>query len=71
MKQNQSDIERVIRGIVGLVLLILTIFVSGVLQIVLAIVGAILLATGIVGFCPLYKILGRNTRDGNADVKKR
>lgn len=62
MKKNQSDIERVIRGIVGLVLLVLTVYVSGVLQIVLAVVGAVLLATGIVGFCPLYKVLGRNTR---------
>ncbi len=63
MKKNQSDIERVIRGLVGLVLLVLTIYVTGVLQIVLALVGAILLATGIIGFCPLYKIFGRNTRD--------
>lgn len=63
MKKNQSDIERVIRGIVGLVLLVLTVYVSGVLQIVLAVVGAVLLATGIVGFCPLYKVMGRNTRD--------
>lgn len=63
MKKNQSDIERVIRGIVGLVLLVLTVYVSGVLQIVLAVVGAILLATGIIGFCPLYKVIGRNTRE--------
>lgn len=63
MKKNQSDIERVIRGIVGLVLLVLTVYVSGVLQIVLAVVGAILLATGIIGFCPLYKFIGRNTRE--------
>lgn len=63
MKMNQSNIERVIRGIFGLVLLVLTIYVTGVLQIVLAIVGAVLLATGIIGFCPLYKIFGRNTRD--------
>lgn len=63
MKKNQSDIERVIRGIVGLVLLVLTVYVSGVLQIVLAVVGAILLATGIIGFCPLYKFIGINTRE--------
>lgn len=69
MMKNQSNVERLIRSIVGLVLLILTVFVVGVLQIVLAIVGAILLATGIIGFCPLYKVLGRNTRNEN-DVKK-
>lgn len=63
MKMNQSNIERVIRGIVGLVLLVLTIYVDGVLQVVLAVVGAILLATGIVGFCPLYKLFGRDTRE--------
>lgn len=69
MMKNQSNVERLIRSIVGLVLLILTIFVGGVLQIVLAIVGAVLLATGLVGFCPLYKILNVNTRDKNG-VKK-
>lgn len=63
MKKNQSDIERVVRVIVGLVLLVLTVYVTGVVQIVLAVVGAVLLATGIVGFCPLYKVLGRDTRD--------
>jgi uncharacterized membrane protein len=62
MKMNQSDIERVIRGIVGLVLLVLTVYVTGILQIVLAVVGAALLVTGIIGFCPLYKLIGRNTR---------
>lgn len=71
MMKNQSNVERLIRSIVGLVLLLLTVFVSGVLQIVLAVIGAILLATGLVGFCPLYKVLGRNTRDENVDVKKR
>lgn len=63
MMKNQSNVERLIRSIVGLVLLLLTVFVSGVLQIVLIIIGAILLATGLLGFCPLYKILKINTRE--------
>ncbi len=70
MMKNQSNVERLIRSIVGLVLLLLTVFFTGVLQIVLIIIGAILLATGLVGFCPLYKIFGKNTRDENIDVKK-
>lgn len=69
MKKNQSDIERVIRGIVGLALLVFTVYVTGVLQIVLAVVGAVLLATGIIGFCPLYRVFNVNTRDKNG-VKK-
>lgn len=69
--KNQSNVERLIRSIVGLVLLILTVFVSGVLQIVLIVIGAILLATGLIGFCPLYKLLGMNTRDEKVIVKKR
>ena len=58
MKINESMVDRVIRGLAGLVLLALYFSntVSGTLGIVLVIVGAIALLTGLVGFCPLYSV---------------
>lgn len=58
MKVNESMVDRVVRGIVGLVLLALYFSntVTGTLGIVLVIVGAVALLTGLVGFCPLYSV---------------
>jgi hypothetical protein len=63
MKTNESAVDRVIRVVLGIVLLALyfTGVVSGGLGIALLIVGAISLLTGIVGFCPLYSLLKFNT----------
>lgn len=59
MKINESGLDRVIRVIAGVALLILyfTNVVSGGLGIVSIILGALLLITGVVGFCPLYSLL--------------
>ena len=58
LRQNESTIDRVIRIVVGV--LIFAVAVSGVVAApwacVLSAVAAILLATGAVGFCPLYAI---------------
>ena len=58
MKVNESMVDRVVRGLVGLVLLALYFSnaVTGTLGIVLVIVGAVALLTGLVGFCPLYSV---------------
>lgn len=58
MKVNESMVDRVVRGLVGLVLLALYLSntVTGTLGIVLVIVGAVALLTGLVGFCPLYSV---------------
>jgi hypothetical protein len=63
MKINESMVERAIRGVVGLVLLALYFSnaVTGTLGIVLVIVGAVALLTGLVGFCPLYSVLNFRT----------
>ncbi len=63
MTKNENNIERLIRAIAGLILLILTIYTAGAVQIILAVIGAILLATGLVGFCPIYKVFKINTRN--------
>lgn len=63
MKTNESKTDRIIRVIVGIILLALGFFgvVGGALLWVAYIVGAILVLTGIVGFCPLYALLKINT----------
>lgn len=59
MKINESGLDRVIRVIAGVALLALyfTQVVTGGLGIVAVIVGAVLIITGAVGFCPLYALL--------------
>ena len=63
MKKNVASWDRIVRVVLGIVLLALylTNAVSGVLGIVLMVVGAVLLATAIIGFCPLYHLLKINT----------
>jgi hypothetical protein len=63
MKTNESMADRIIRVLVGLALLGLYFgnVVTGTLGIVLVVLGAIALLTGLVGFCPLYMLLKINT----------
>ena len=58
MKQNVHNIERVIRILVGLGLISL-VFVGP--QTPWGWLGVIPLATGIIGWCPPYALLGINT----------
>ena len=64
MKINESGTDRIARAVVGIVLLVLFLanVVSGTLGIILAVVGAVLLLTGIVGFCPIYYALRIGTK---------
>ncbi len=59
MKINESGLDRLIRVVLGVVLLALFAFgvVSGTLGVVFVVVGAVALITGVVGFCPLYTLL--------------
>lgn len=59
MKVNESRLDRVLRVVVGIALILLYLFgvVGGTLGIVLIVVGVIALITGLVGFCPLYSLL--------------
>lgn len=58
LKRNEGTIDRVLRIIVGLVLLSL-VFVGPMTP--WGWVGIVPLATGLIGSCPVYTILGLNT----------
>jgi len=58
MKLNEGAIDRILRVVVGIAVLSLA-FVGP--KTPWAYLGVIPLLTGIIGFCPLYAILGVNT----------
>jgi hypothetical protein len=64
MKTNESSLDRIIRVIVGIVLLALyfTGAVTGGIGIVFIVLGAVALLTGLAGFCPVYALLKINTK---------
>lgn len=62
MKANEGTVDRVLRVVIGLVLLGVGLFgASGAGAIVADVVGAVLLLTGLIGFCPLYRLFGIST----------
>lgn len=63
MKKNESTLDRIIRVVLGIVLLALyfTGTVTGTLGIVFIVVGAIALITGAIGFCGVYALLKIST----------
>ena len=58
MTRNEGTIDRVLRVILGLVLLSL-VFIGP--QTVWGWIGIVPLVTGLVGTCPVYSLLGVNT----------
>jgi len=62
VKINQNTVERVIRGVVGAVLIAVgLLLVRGILGILLDVVGAVLIFSGVVGFCHVYKVFHIDT----------
>jgi hypothetical protein len=63
VKKNESNLDRIIRVIVGIILatLYLTGTISGTLGIVFLVLGIVLFLTGVVGFCAIYSLLKINT----------
>ena len=57
MKANVGGIDRILRIVVGLALVAWALMGGP----VWAWIGAVPLATGLVGFCPVYPLLGMNT----------
>ncbi|MDO4699468.1 MAG: DUF2892 domain-containing protein [Moraxella sp.] len=59
MKANLGQIDRVLRFIVGALLVVLA--VTGVIG-VWGYLGVIFLATAFMNFCPIYRLLGISTK---------
>jgi len=64
LQVNESTPDRIIRIVAGIAVLALAVagVVAGPLAIGAWVVGAILLVTGVTGFCPLYAILRVGTK---------
>ncbi len=58
MSRNEGTIDRTLRVILGLVLLSL-VFVGP--QTLWGLIGIVPLATGLIGSCPIYSVLGIST----------
>jgi len=66
MKRNMSNIDRLIRAIIAVLLVYLYLggLVTGAFGIILVVLGVILLITSVLGFCPIYALLKFSTRKG-------
>ncbi len=66
MNKNMSNADRAIRLAVVVVIAILyyTGVVSGTLAIILGVVAVAFVLTSLIGWCPLYRIVGLSTRRG-------
>lgn len=63
MKLNESNFDRIIRAVAGVVLLYLGFggMLNGTPAVIAEVVGVVLLLTGAVGFCPLYALVKFST----------
>lgn len=67
MNRNIGTADRMIRIVVGLALILapmmtaLAIYGSGTMRIASIVVGAVLVVTALVRFCPLYRVIGVKT----------
>lgn len=61
-EKNVGQTDRLIRTILGLYAMLLGfLFIQGWLGILIGVIGVIALVTGLVGWCGLYKLLGKST----------
>ena len=73
MKRNLSNIDRVVR--VTLAIMLMTLYFTGVITdttgIILTSIGGVLLLTSGISFCPLYTLVGLNTYCSSCEVAKK
>lgn len=64
MTLNMAGWDRIVRLVVAVALILFSAFVLrfNTLGIVLAVVGVIFIATALIGWCPLYTVLGFRTK---------
>ena len=60
MKKNMGTVDKVIRILIAVVFVVLyfTNVASGTLGIILLILAAVFVVTSLLGFCPLYALIG-------------
>lgn len=65
MIKNIGKTDKIIRIVLALILASLDYFevVTGAFSWVLSVLAIVLLVTSLLNFCPLYKVLGKNTCD--------
>lgn len=64
MKKNMGTIDKTIRifAAVIIALLYFTGVISGILAIILLVFAVMFIVASLIGFCPIYPLLGINTR---------
>ena len=67
MKKNMGNIDKIIRILVAIVIAVLffTNVISGTLGIILLVLAGVFVLTSLMSFCPLYTLVGINTRPKN------
>lgn len=63
MKKNMGTIDRVIRVLLAIVVIVLylTGSITGIAAIILGILAAVFVLTSLIGFCPLYALIKIST----------
>jgi hypothetical protein len=61
MKRNMSNLDRIVRVVLGGGFVAAGLALGGVAGIVLYLLAPIMFVTAVVSFCPLYKLLGIDT----------
>ena len=63
MTRNEGNIDRLVRGVVAIIALILAfaVGIGSVAGVILALVAVVMAVTAVVGFCPLYRLIGLST----------
>ncbi len=63
MVRNEGTVDRIVRVVLGVVLVAAWAFgwLAGTLAVVLGVLGIVLVVTGAIGFCGVYKVFGIST----------
>jgi len=63
MPCNSGGMERIIRGVLGIVLVLawLLHWVLGTFGLILGILGLVFVVTAAIGFCPIFAVMGIST----------
>jgi len=72
METNMSGLEQAVRFLLGVLILVYAaLSLSGFYLVLAVIVGAILLATGGIGYCPAYGVFGARAKARDTTVEYR